>query len=302
MNKTVRVIVGVLVSAGCLWFVFRNFDYAVMLQTLSDASYWWFIPMTLVFCMNMGLRSIRWKTLLSPLGDLPFRQVTPKLLLGFFMNSILPARGGEVVRAVALSKSTSIPISSILGTIVAERVSDLLGLMVVILCASRLLPWAKLPVFPIFGVISLGIVGIMVFLVFAKKMPATSLLHRITEGFMALRSPRKIVTVIGLSISVWMGELLIIFFTSRVMYLDLSFFESAALLTGLSVGVMIPAAPGYVGTYEFFGKSALMLLGKPEVASLNFVLVLHFAQLALIAMAALPIIITPLQIKKTEPK
>ena len=53
------------------------------------------------------------------------------------MNNILPARGGEVVRAVALSRDTGIPTSSILGSIVAERMTDMAGLLLIILMASR---------------------------------------------------------------------------------------------------------------------------------------------------------------------
>jgi len=293
MNKTLRVSVGLLISAGCLWFLFRKFDFAALGATLRGASYFWFVAVVLAFSCNMICRSFRWKILLSPLGELPLPVVFPKLLVGFFMNNILPARGGEVVRAVALARDTGIPTSSILGSIVAERMTDMTGLVMIILMASRLLPWAKLPVYPIIAALLLGVAGMIGLIVIAKRTSAGGLINRITSGFLALRSPSKIISVVLLSWAVWMGELLIVFFVARALHLNLTFFESAGVLTGLSVGVMIPAAPGYVGTYEFFGKAALTLLGKPAAASLAFVLVLHFFQLALVALAALPTLIAP---------
>ena len=291
MNKPLRIVLGLLISAVSLWFVFRQFDFSVLRRAISDAHYVWFLPAFLVFIVNTIGRTYRWRFLLSPLKDLSFFEVLPKLLIGFFMNNVLPARGGEVVRSVALSKSTGLPISSILGSVVAERLSDLVGLFCVILLASQLLPWDKLPVVPISIAITVGAVAIAVAIPLSRKMSPGGIIQRITAGFLALRSPVKMASVFLLSISIWMGELFIPFFLSRAFHLDLTFLESAGLLTGLSVGVMIPAAPGYVGTYEYFGKTALTLLGKPEALALSFVLVLHFFQLVLIAVASIPALI-----------
>ena len=71
------------------------------------------------------------------------------------------------------------------------------------------------------------------------------------------------------------------------MHLNLTFFESGGLLTGLSFGVMIPAAPGFIGTYEFFGKTVLEMLGKPGSQALGYVVVLHFFHLSMVTLLAL---------------
>ncbi len=299
MNKTLRVVLGLLVSAFCLWFVFRKFDFNFLWAALAGASFVWLVPATIMFCLNMLMRSFRWKILLSPLKEIPIRSVFPNLMLGFFMNNILPARGGEVVRTVSLSRIAGIPLPSVLGTVVAERLTDMVGLFCVIMLASKLLPWDKLPVLPIAGVLVAGIIGVIVVVQISKKSSNQGLIYKLTSGFMALNSPAKIFGVLGLSLLIWCGELIIVLLVSRTLALNLGFFESAALLTGLSVGVMIPAAPGYVGTYEFFGKTALVLLGKPEDLSLSYVFLLHFFQLVLVALAALPIMVFP-KILKNE--
>jgi uncharacterized membrane protein YbhN (UPF0104 family) len=79
-----------------------------------------------------------------------------------------------------------------------------------------------------------------------------------------------------------------IFIVAHAMRLSLSLLESAAVLTGISVGVMVPAAPGFVGTYEFFANQMLLFLGKDPVRSVSFVFALHAYQL--LAMSLLGVI------------
>lgn len=311
MTKTWRVALGLVVSGACLWYVFRGFNFHELGRLIKTASFIWFLPAILFFILNALARSLRWRILLTPIQIIPLKTVMPALIAGFFMNNILPARGGELVRAVTLSKKTKIPVSSLLGSIVAERLTDLVGLMAIVLMASRLLPWGKLPVKSIGSILIAGFFISMGILFFSKRIQTKTgnrstlviklmaMIQHLTEGFLALGSPSKIIPVILLSLGIWMGELMMAFFISRTVFLSLGIFESACLITGISVGVMIPAAPGFIGTYEFFGKSALVLLGKPEAAALSLVLILHFFQLTMMAILALP---SFLMLSKTTPE
>jgi uncharacterized membrane protein YbhN (UPF0104 family) len=82
-----------------------------------------------------------------------------------------------------------------------------------------------------------------------------------------------------LSMVIWFNEVFQVFLIAHAMRLALSLFESAAVLTGFSVGVMFPAAPGFVGTYEFFGNQMLLFLGKDPLRSISFVFALHSYQM-----------------------
>ncbi len=299
MNKSLRILLGLAVSAFCFWFLFRNFDLHLIVTAMREADYRWLIPPMAIYVVSMLLRGLRWKIILSGVEPVPFSVVFPNLTFGFFMNNVLPARGGEFVRCFTLSRDTKIPVSSVLGTVVAERLCDMLGLMLVIFISSHLLPWNKLPIGPIAGSLVAGIIVTVVFVVYAKKhhnnpVNATGLMGKVlrlftqlTEGFLALQSWSKAVAVVLLSWTIWINEVLMPLFISQALHLDLTFFESAGLLTGLSVGVMIPAAPGFVGTYELFGKTVLTYLGKPEGASVAFVVLLHFFHLTMVALVAL---------------
>ncbi|MCG3203910.1 MAG: hypothetical protein KCHDKBKB_00587 [Elusimicrobia bacterium] len=300
MNKRFQVLLGLFISIVCLWFVFRGFDFRELAHIIQTASYIWFLPVALIFSLNFLGRSIRWTLLLSSIKILPLRVTTPILLIGFFMNNVLPARGGELVRAVTLSRKVGLPIGSILGSIVLERLTDMVGLMVIVMIASKLLPWSQLPIKTIGSIFGIGILVCFIFFRISQKFKSMpdkapllvqkilTIFHQVIIGFSALGSFSKISKVVFLSLAIWFGELFIVFFMSRSVQLDLNFFESASLITGLSVGVMIPAAPGFVGTFEFFGKSVLVLLGKPEPTALAMVLLLHFFQMVMMACLALP--------------
>lgn len=314
MIKTLKLIFGVAVSGICLWLVFRGFDFTQLKTALEEASYVWLCPAMVIFSINMFLRSIRWRTLLSPIKHLRLAQVFPVLLTGFFMNNVLPARAGELVRAVAIGRESDIPVSSALGSIVIERLTDMLGLLMILIIAAKLLPWEKLPLTPILTVLVMGLIISLALVVWMEKYrnkfqhdlglvgKIVRLISQVMDGFLALKSPLKMSMVLLLSCAIWINELLIALLISYAMHLNLSFFETAGLLTGLSVGVMIPAAPGYIGTFEFFGKEILIVLGKSAAQALPFVLVLHFFQLTMMAIIGIPsIFILQASRKSTAP-
>jgi uncharacterized membrane protein YbhN (UPF0104 family) len=107
------------------------------------------------------------------------------------------------------------------------------------------------------------------------------------EGFLALNSVKKIAMVVSFSMVVWINEALMAYTISRFLHLDLPFIHSAALIVGLSIGVMIPGAPGFIGTYEFFGKQMLEFLGYLPDPAIGMVLVLHFFQMISVSLGGI---------------
>jgi uncharacterized membrane protein YbhN (UPF0104 family) len=173
-----------------------------------------------------------------------------------------------------------------LGSIVAERISDLLGLFFVMVLCINIIPLDKIPLKKFGILISIAAGFIVLLFLFANKFLATKyksdlinkiagLLKNLVAGFSALKSIKKVGIVVVLSLVVWTGEIFQVYFMSRFMGLDLHFLQSAAVILGFSVGVMIPAGPGFVGTFEFFGTQMLRILGFEVEPSLNFVIVYH---------------------------
>ena len=300
MNKRiVQTAAGLALGGFFLWLALRNFDPSAVGTALRSASYEWVLLAAVVFVFSHMVRAVRWSVLLSPLGPAsPFR-LFPAVIAGLFANNILPARAGEVVRAFAGNRVTGIKTSSCFGSVVLERIADLFGVAFVALLAVQLVPARSEDLGRLGGLLAIGAVVAAAAIPIAARLKARSngagLAGRIalfavhlTAGFSALRSPRRLLAVAALSLGIWAVEIAQIFLFSRAFHLDLSFLQSAALIFGICLGVMLPAAPGFVGTYEFFGQQTLMILGFPADDALAFVLVLHFFQFTIMALLGVP--------------
>lgn len=302
MNKAVRILVGLLLSVFFLWLVLHNFDLAVLRRTLREASFAWAVPAGILFIFSHLMRSVRWSVLLSPLARItPFR-LFPAVISGLFANNVLPARGGEVVKAFAAHRLTGIKTVSCFGSVVAERIADMVGLGFLALLAAQLLPADAIRAGRLSTLLIVG-VGVVVIALFAGRTflrrprgegrlaKIALFVNHLIAGITALRSPVKIMSVLLLTLFIWSIEVVQIYLFSRAFQLDLSLLQSAALIFGICLGAMLPAAPGFVGTYEFFGQRTLVLMGFPEDQALSFVLVLHFFQYALMALLGIPCIL-----------
>ncbi len=301
MNKSIRIFLGIAISGICIWLAFRQMAWDELTRALVSAQWSWFLPITVVYLGVHLLRCVRWSYLLSPIKKVKPFDLFPLLMMGFLVNNVLPARAGEVARAFAASKKTGIPTSTILGSIAMERITDLIGLAAVMGIALTIIPMDKLPIKLVALILTGGIIGMVVLLVVVRKLQnknpeakqtfwtkVVEFMNKLIDGFAALRSPVTIGIIASLSISIWMIEAACLMIASRAFGLDLVFAQSNALLSGISVGVMIPAAPGYIGTYEFFGKEMLKILGYLPEQSLPFLLSIHFYQMLLCSLLGIP--------------
>ena len=92
------------------------------------------VAIPLVF-VELVLRALRWQRLLAPLARIPATRTVAYLAIGYFANSMLPARLGDVARAYLAGRSFGISRLAVLGTVVVERLADglfILGLVVVL--------------------------------------------------------------------------------------------------------------------------------------------------------------------------
>ncbi|MCB4755704.1 MAG: flippase-like domain-containing protein [Elusimicrobia bacterium] len=300
MSNWRRILIGLFISTICLYWTFRSFHFEDLLTALKQANYLWFLPPLFIYVISFLLRALRWQVLLLPIKKIPYPRLFFTLVFGFFINTIMPLRAGEFARAYSLSKSSDLRVSLSLGSIATERLTDLFGLLFLMGLASRLFPAGQLPIWKLALLFVLGLaMAYLVFGLFRKygeswEKRGTGLPGKLirfarglSEGLSALKSPTKLSLVALLSVLIWMVEATVMFFLSRAFALNLSYFQSAALVVGLAAGVIVPAAPGYIGTLEFFGQQTLVMLGYPPSLSLSFILAMHFFQMVNISILGL---------------
>jgi hypothetical protein len=233
------------------------------------------------------------------------------LILGFFMNNVLPARTGEFVRAHAGSKVSSESRTTVLATIVNERLADGLTLSLLFVLFSLHAGDAKLAdelllVAYLFGIVGFGILGVLIlrqqfFAVIDSlhrrfhNRATTYLATRLNvfiNGLAPLFSPRRLPAVVLSSLAIWTIELSVYVAISNAYHADLSISGCVLFLVAVNFSSLIPAAPGGVGVIEAVTTAALVSLGVEKTHALAMVLTQHIFQYLVVGIPGALVMLT----------
>jgi uncharacterized protein (TIRG00374 family) len=131
MNKNLlQTIIGIILGGAFLFFTLYNKSISDIIDSLKQVDFMWLLFTGLILIIVFVLRALRWKLLLNNAGESPKTySVFYALVLGYFVNSFTP-KFGEVVRCTSLTKSENIQASTSLGTVISERIYDLIILII----------------------------------------------------------------------------------------------------------------------------------------------------------------------------
>lgn len=292
-----RAGLGLAVSAVALWFVVRTVDLAAALHALRSASPGWVGLLLLFVVADVVLRGIRWRVLLAPIAPVPFRATMGALLVGYLANNVLPARLGELVRSHVLGERTGLSRSTVLGTIVIERVVD--TAVVVAIAAVAILVLSVRGIVASAVLVGLALTALLVLLVAlgvaAHRLPGferaaatigrwptvTAILSRLREGLAVAGRPKTMAGAIALSIGSWSCTVLAFAAAAQAVGIEPTLGQAALLAAGTNLATAIPSAPGYVGTFELAAVTIAVSVGIPAESALAFAVLLHAVTLLL---------------------
>jgi uncharacterized membrane protein YbhN (UPF0104 family) len=240
------------------------------------------------------------------------------------MNYIIP-RAGEISRCAALSKTDDVPVEKSLGTVVTERIVDM-ALLVIILGIIFLMQFDLISNFITETVSSadgsasnegitwksivLGIFVLFGIVVFAmrKRLVQTKLFLRIFEliqgfgdGLLSIRHVRNPVQFVLLSIAIWVGYILMMYFCLFAMESTshLSFADCLIVFAIGTIGVVLPAPGAGAGTYHFFVMQSLLLFGVAKEDGIAYATMVHGIQMiVLLILGAIASVLVVAQQKK----
>jgi uncharacterized membrane protein YbhN (UPF0104 family) len=240
------------------------------------------------------VRGWRWHRILRKAGVEHHRADAFALtVVGYMGNTILPARGGEVLRILLLGERSSARRREILGSIVAERVLDAL-VLVVLFCV---LTWSglagthkgKLPAAIGVAAVAGGAVA-LAYYIRLRKRGRLERFAAIVRPF--ARASRLLFGRLGIALAtvtagVWFVEGIIFWLVGNSLGLHLNVLEGTFLTVLTSFFLLIPAAPGYIGTFDgalVVGLRAIGITGGQAVA---FVLLTRFVLFVPVTLAGL---------------
>ncbi|HXC45053.1 MAG TPA: lysylphosphatidylglycerol synthase transmembrane domain-containing protein, partial [Solirubrobacteraceae bacterium] len=122
------------------YIALKGIDLEAAWEALQNCDYWWLIPALGAFGLGNVARALRWRSLFVP-GRRPPRTATlDAMMIGYFYNNILPARAGEAARILVLTQRSSSPPVEITGTVVLERIYDVVAILLIFFAAEPWLP------------------------------------------------------------------------------------------------------------------------------------------------------------------
>jgi uncharacterized membrane protein YbhN (UPF0104 family) len=140
MLRLLLILPGIAGSLVFTYLAVRNVDGRVFWETIRTSEYGWVLPAVLVLTVAIFLRALRWRLLFPPPTRPPLAPITLAMLVGNLFGNIIPIRAGEAARVVVLHRETGGSRAEAAGTLVAERLYDVLSLLVLLFAATPFLP------------------------------------------------------------------------------------------------------------------------------------------------------------------
>jgi hypothetical protein len=292
-----KYFLGPLIGALFLCLTLRQIDFGNCWFYIRQAKLLWIAVAVVVYSFAFYLRSFRWKFLMSPLKDVPRNRLFSFLIMGFFMNNLLPLRLGEIVRAHITGQKMGVSRSSVLATVVVERLFDGLSYVVLFFLTILVLPfpsWTKKSM-GAGSVLFIGVLAILyllsrnrqkaVSLFGALPMPAVirtrvnAFFSNFLNGLGSLGHGPSLAKVFLLSLAVWTIEATVFYLMGLSFGMNLSVFQGMLVMIVIGMGAILPTAPGYVGTVEFLGTTSLVFIGINKNLAFGYIVTLHVLQL-----------------------
>jgi hypothetical protein len=294
-----QVLVGLAVSAVFGWLALRNVSIHGLRRSLSAASWIWLVPALAAFLVSMVLRAVRWRVLFPKASRPTTGDAFWAICIGYLFNNVLPARAGEVVRAVVVARRTGLARTQCVTTIVVERVFDLVTLALMMLVAVALLPIPHTSLTFELTIASGVILGAAVLaavvlwvdplrrllLATLARAPASrrervaALAASVRLGLLAMRSPSVTLPAFIWSVCVWSVHTLSYWFVLRAIVPHTAWHSVIVCLVATNLAQIIPSTAGAIGVFEAAAKTSLTAYGVGATSALSYALVLHAVNL-----------------------
>jgi uncharacterized protein (TIRG00374 family) len=295
-NALVRGTIGIAISVAAIWILIHSVDLDAAFAVLRTASLAWIGVMLVTTTIDIGARGARWRTLLAPIAPLRYRRVLGYTYIGYLANNVLPARLGELYRSHALGEGEGVSRTTVLGTVVVERVVD--TVMVVAIASVAVLVLSIRGAMSSAVLLGLAFISLVVIVlglgIAAHRLPGAArateiiarrprlleLLRRLREGLAVAGRPSVVIGAIVFSALAWAASTATFLAAGQAVGVQLSVGQAALMTSGVALVSIVPAGPGFVGTFELTVVAIADSLGIPRDSAFALGLLVHIVILA----------------------
>jgi hypothetical protein len=293
---------GIAVSLFFMALLFKKIDFKLLGEALRSADYRFVFLATCCTFVSYFLRAVRWRYLLISEKIIPLSSLYSATIIGYMANNLLPARLGEFVRAHSLAQREQLKTPAVFASLVIDRLFDGFTVLLMLLLTLYTI---ELPVGMEDAALALRGGGVIMFLLYCAVMLFLYLLklHTMrtlsTVGYVMKPFPKRfsdtLIPLLGsfiggirlsprkrhfaavsvASATIWLFCLLSVDMTLRSFNIHLPVTASIFILILLVFAVMVPASPGFIGTYHYACYKGLSVFGIPETTSVSIALIMH---------------------------
>ncbi|RDC65871.1 lysylphosphatidylglycerol synthase transmembrane domain-containing protein [Adhaeribacter pallidiroseus] len=293
-------------SVLLMWYALKGIDFTLVWKQLQHINYFWIGVSLLLAFAGYCSRAYRWKMQLEPLGyHLSASETYHAMMVGYLANLVLP-RAGEVIRCSILRKTCNVTVKASFGTVITERLLDMLMLLLLI-GAAFLIEFDRIHAFfwnmfadKVAGygtksdwlyrlggsLVLVSVIGSALLYFFREKLKRNALYLKIknfitgvAEGIFSILKLKNKAAFIAHTLFVWFTY----FLTGYVGFLalpgtaDLSLGAALSVLVVGSLGMSAPVQGG-IGVFHIMVRSTLLLYSLPKETGMAYALVTHTSQ------------------------
>jgi uncharacterized protein (TIRG00374 family) len=303
--NTIYFLVFTLLGILALWYCFKNINFDEFFEDLKSVNYF-YICLSIAFgFIAFIIRALRWNILINTLGYKPSVYDSYNAVVVAYISSLAIPRIGEITRCTTLYKTNKIPVNSLFGTVVTERIIDMVSLFIIIFFVFLLrmelfstfvmerivLQWK--PVIEQLSVVSLSlaavavIVGIAISYILIKRLLQKPSMHKfrqllsgLIEGLKSVFRMKNKFHFIGYTIFIWTCYWLNSYLVMKALPFTASLTAADGLLLMVlgSLGWIVPVTGGF-GTFHTLVAWGLMMYGFDFEQGFVFATLSHESQL-----------------------
>jgi len=296
VSRAIKLAIGIAVSAVCVWLSMKDVRLSEVTSALAHANYLGFVATMGLTIFGFWVRAVRWRWLISTPKPVATGSLFSATMIGFMANNVLPFRLGEFVRPWALARREGLSKTTLLATIVVERAVDMITLLGILGISLLVHPLSETTeggrmVKAGATVLIILCVGLTATVVMLESQPrlARSVIGGLTaplperararvgnmvvhflDGLGLFRDLPRLAWVFLLSFGMFGIYALALAISMASLGIVVPWYAGLTMLVITAIGIMVPAAPGYIGTLNLACVAGLALFGVGKDLAVPF--------------------------------
>jgi len=282
-------LLGLVISITFLYLVLHKVKLSETIKVIKSANPFYFILIIILLIFVLICRSFRWKIMSSDYKTIPITKFFESLSVALMTNNIIPFRAGDIVQVLFLGYKTELSKSTILSTVIMEKLCDFFVMGFIIFCSSFFVLLPKIFSVEKVGILLLIIIACLIIAIKFRdkliglidkmlpenrvKVKIKNIIKKFYSGLEFFNQLKIFLTVIFFTIIIWFLCSLQIYFIMISAGIKLNIFVAIFILALTGLAAIVPSSPGYIGSLEFLVITGLGIFGIDESQAFGFTII-----------------------------